>query len=84
MGATTLRMPDELQSRLNAWAQAEGRSFNELAVEVLERELRRHEQARAMDAIIEFGRHMRRKYGVLPGNSVDEIREMREGRTDRA
>ncbi|MGI5837581.1 MAG: hypothetical protein ACOX87_13975 [Chloroflexota bacterium] len=83
MGASTIRMNDDLHERLNAWAREEGRSFNELAVEVLERELRRHEQRVAIDRLIEFGKRMREKYGVMPGDSTEEIRELREERAAR-
>lgn len=83
MGASTIRMNDDLHERLNAWAREEGRSFNELVVEVLERELRRHEQRVAIDRLIEFGKRMREKYGVMPGDSTEEIRELREERAVR-
>lgn len=83
MGASTIRMNDDLHERLNAWAREKGQSFNELAVEVLERELRRHERRVAIDRLIEFGRRMREEYGVVPGDSTEEIRELREERAAR-
>ncbi len=82
MGASTLRMPDDLHERLNAWAREEGRSFNELAVGILERELRRRQRRTTIDKMIEFGDTLASKYGQFP-DSTEEIRAIREERAAR-
>ncbi len=83
MGATTVRLADDLHERLNARAREEGRSLNDLVVAVLEQEDRRYRRAQTIDRIIALGKRLREKYGVMPGNSVEDIRQIREERTAR-
>jgi hypothetical protein len=82
MAATTLRMPDELREQLADWAQEEGRSFNELAIEILRREVKRREALRTLDRARSLRERLRTRYGVLP-DSTSLIREMREERSVR-
>jgi hypothetical protein len=82
MAATTLRMPDELREQLADWAQEEGRSFNELAIEILRREVKRREALRTLDRARSLRERLRTRYGVLP-DSTPLIREMREERSVR-
>ncbi len=80
MVVATLRMPEELHQQLKAWAREEGRSVNDLAVEILAREARRRRGMQALQRMKEMTDRMRAEVGVLP-DSTPEIRRMREERS---
>jgi hypothetical protein len=82
MGVSSIRMPDPVHDRLRAWAQAEGRSLNDLAVEILDRESRRWQARQALAAAIKVREAVRARVGEQP-DSTPLIRELREERTRR-
>lgn len=75
-----MRMPEELHRRLKEWAKEQGRSVNDLAVEILDREARRHEGLRTVERMARLTDRLRARYGTMP-DSVATIREMREERS---
>ena len=79
MVVSTLRMPEELHQQLKAWARAEGRSVNDLAVEILAREAKRRKGLQALERLAAIRDRIREECGELP-DSVPEIRRLREER----
>lgn len=79
VATANIRMPDEIYARLKARAQAEGRSINELAVEILDRESRRWAARRALEEGRRLREEIRARHGELP-DSAPEIRRDREER----
>jgi len=82
MVASTLRMPEELHHLLKEWAKDEGRSVNDLAVDILGREAKRHEGLRTLEQASRFRERLRARYGTM-ADSAPVIREMREERSAR-
>ncbi len=82
MVATTLRLPEELHEELKKWAKEEGRSVNELAVEVLEREARRHKGLQVLENMRQLRERLRAEYGMME-DSTPIIRQLREERSQR-
>ena len=82
MGASSIRMPDVVHDRLRAWARAEGRSLNDLAVDILDRESRRWQARQALAAAIAVRQAVRARAGEQP-DSTPLIRELRAERTGR-
>ena len=77
---STLRMPEELHQQLKAWAREEGRSVNDLAVEILAREAKRRKGLQAIERLAAIRDRIREECGGLP-DSVPEIRRLREERS---
>ncbi len=82
MVASTLRMPEELHARLATWAREEGRSINDLAVEILDREAKRWAALRLLAEAERRGRLFREQHGAL-SDSTPLVRELRQERADR-
>ena len=82
MVSSTLRMPDEIRRRLRARASAEGRSINEIVVEILDRETRRWQALEALKTADEVREIIREHYGELP-DSTPVVRELRDERASR-
>ncbi len=82
MVASTLRMPEELHRRLKQWAREQGRSVNDLAVDILDREAKRHEARRTLERASRFRERLRARYGTMP-DSTPAVRGMREERAGR-
>ena len=82
MGATTLRMPDPLHEQLSARAKEEGRSLNDLVVEVLEREARCYRRRKVLRGMIQLSREIG-KARVEPGDVTEDLRRLREERAAR-
>lgn len=80
MVVSTLRMPEELHQQLKTWARDEGRSVNDLAVEILTKEAKRRQALKALQQMAEITKRMKAEVGVLP-DSAPEIRKMREERS---
>ncbi len=82
MAISNIRMPDSVHERLKEWAREEGRSLNDLAVEILDRESRRWEALRGLEAARKVREEIRERVGVQP-DSAPLIRELREERSRR-
>lgn len=82
MAVSNVRMPDKVYDRLKAWAKAEHRSINEIAVDVLDRATRRWGAQEALGEARRIRESIRAKQGVLP-DSAKAIRQMREKRAQR-
>ncbi len=82
MAVSNVRMPDEVYQRLRDWAKAENRSINELTVEILDRETRRWVALQALARADQLRDRLYARYGQFP-DSAEEIREMREERSNR-
>ncbi|MHB1413686.1 MAG: FitA-like ribbon-helix-helix domain-containing protein [Chloroflexota bacterium] len=82
MAVSNLRMPDSVYERLKARAQAEHRSINEVAVEILDRELQRWSAQQAMERARQVREGVRAREGDLP-DSTPLLRELRKGRGNR-
>ncbi len=82
MVASTLRMPEELHQRLRAWARQEGRSVNDLALQILEREARRWSALQLLAEAERRGEEFRARHGALPDSTL-LVRQLREERDDR-
>lgn len=79
MAVSNIRMPNQVHQRLKEWARAEGRSINDLAVEILDRESRRWEARQGLAAARQVREAIRQRAGEQP-DSAPFIRELREER----
>ncbi len=82
MAVSNVRMPDEVYRRLKERAREENRSINDLTVEILDRETKRWEARRALEAARRLREELRAKHGEFP-DSTEIIRQMREERSSR-
>lgn len=82
MAVSNVRMPDEVYRRLKERAREENRSINDLTVEILDRETKRWEARRALEAARRLREELRAKHGEFP-DSTEIIRQMREERSNR-
>ena len=82
MAVSNVRMPNEVYDRLKAWARAEHRSINAMAVDILDRATRRWKAQEALGEARRVRESIRAKHGVLP-DSAPAIRQMREKRAKR-
>ena len=82
MAVSNVRMPDAVYDRLKAWANAEHRSINEMAVDILDRATRRWKAQEALGEARQVREAIRAKHGVLP-DSAQAIRQMRKKRAKR-
>ena len=79
MAVSNIRMPNQVHERLKEWARAEGRSLNDLAVEILDRESRRWEARQGLVAARRVREAIRQQAGQQP-DSAPLIRALRDER----
>ncbi len=82
MAVANIRMPDEVYERIKTRASVEGRSINQVAVEVLDREMRRWLANWALAEAERIQNEIYVRCGELP-DSTELIRRLREERSER-
>jgi hypothetical protein len=75
-------MPEDLRRRLKEWADAEGRSVNEITVKALARAARRRAIEKSLDDARRLREDIRARRGSVP-DSVEELRALRLERSER-